>query len=125
MNTHHASHQDANQPKTAIISILFSGLSGLMLGLIFGSGFSRSISFYHLMCFIAGPLHITETGTTAIILVLIYLPLLLALIFAFVVNRSSGTSPVTVASRGLALGLFLLSGVALPYLLFLTTACYG
>ena len=96
-----------------------------MLGLILGSRFFGSIIFYHLMCFIAHPLNINQIGTTMVIFVPIYLPLVLALIFAFVGNQSSGTSHVIVMSRVLALGLFLLSVVALPFLLFLTTACSG
>jgi hypothetical protein len=123
MSIHHDSHKDADRPKTAIISILFSGLGGLTLGLILG--FYRSTIFYHLMCFFSGSLHISENSTTMIILAPIYLSLSLALIFAFVGNRSSGTSYVIVASRVLALGLFLLAGVVLPFLLFLSTACYG
>ena len=117
------SHKESDRPLLAIISVLLSSLGGLMLVLILGLSIFGSTIFYDLMCFLAH--RVDENGTTLILLVPIYLPLLLALIFAFIARRSSGTSRVVEVSRILALGLFLLAVVPLPYLLFLTTACYG
>ncbi|GAC1349327.1 MAG: hypothetical protein NVSMB27_21410 [Ktedonobacteraceae bacterium] len=117
------SHKESDRPLLAIISVLLSSLGGLMLVLILGLSLFGSTIFYHLMCFLAG--RVDEHGTTLILLIPIYLPLLLALIFAFIARRFSGTSRVVEVSRKLALGLFVLALVPLPYLLFLTTACYG
>jgi hypothetical protein len=117
------SHKEADRPPLAIISVLLSSLSGVMLVLFLGLSIFGSTIFYGLMCFLAH--RVDENGTTLILLIPIYLPLLLALIFAFIARWSSGTSRVVEISRILALGLFVLAVVQLPYLLFLTTACYG
>jgi hypothetical protein len=75
------------------------------------------------MCLLAQ--RVDENGTTVILFVPIYLPLLLAILFAFIARQSSGTSRTVRVSRALALGLSLLSLAPLGFLLFLSTACYG
>lgn len=84
------SHKESDRLLLAIISVLLSSLGGLMLVLILGLSIFGSTIFYDLMCFLAH--RVDENGTTLILLVPIYLPLLLALIFAFIARRSSGTS---------------------------------
>lgn len=95
-----------------------------MLVLILGVSIFGSTIFYDLMCFLADH-RVDENGTTLILLVPIYLPLLLGVLFAFIARQSSGTSHAVGVSRALALGLSLLSLAPLGFLLFLSTACYG
>ena len=123
MNPH--SYRNADRAWLAIMSLLLSAFSCLMLVLTIGVSLFRSTLFYERMCFFALAWHINEDGITVILLVPIYLTLLLALLFAFMSRRHSGNSRVVVASCVLALVLFVLSLVALPFLLFLTSACFG
>lgn len=125
MNTQPQPHspKESDRPLLAIISVLLSSFGSLMLVLILGLSLVGTTIYYQLMCFLAQG--VGENGTTVIFFAPIYLPLLLALIFAFIARRSSGTSRIVEVSLALALGLFLLAVVPLPFLLFLSTACQG